>query len=113
MTSTKVLSEQGRLAHALFDRLVSVYPENEAYHTLSQVSLALYGGSIICALLLWGLGLWWLFLAIMSVKSISVTSLNAFNVSWKSPVATSALALTENARWGSGPLSSHSVRSQC
>lgn len=65
----------------LFPLLAAAHPNNEAYASLAAVGGAMYGAALVSGLMLWGLGLWWLFHAVVTVSSHYVTYDIAFNVS--------------------------------
>lgn len=66
----------------LFPILAAAHPENEAYASLASIGSAMYGSALATGLLLFGLGLWWLFLAVVTVSTHYVTYDIAFNVSF-------------------------------
>ncbi|GAA5886678.1 hypothetical protein JCM16303_001407 [Sporobolomyces ruberrimus] len=76
------LLEAGKVASQLFPHISSNRPE------LSQLGLPLYGVGLVGGLFLWGLGLWFLFLALVSVAvqfSVSKredSTLPLFNMGW-------------------------------
>lgn len=75
---------QGRGAMTLFPQLAAAHPENEAYAALVAVGPAMYGTALVTGLMLWGLGIWWLFHAVVTVSTHYMTFDIAFNVSFVS-----------------------------
>ena len=67
---------------SLFPKLAASHPENEAYAALVDVGPAMYGSALVAGLLLWGLGIWWMFHAIVIVSTHYMTSDIVFNVSF-------------------------------
>lgn len=65
----------------LFPLLAAAHPDNEAYASLASTGSALYGAALAAGLMLWGLGLWWLFHAVVTVSTHYITYDIAFNVS--------------------------------
>ena len=75
-------SLQGRGAMSLFPKLAAADPENEAYAALAAVGPSMYGSALVAGLMLWGLGIWWMFHAIVTVSTHYMTFDIAFNVSF-------------------------------
>ncbi|KZP24130.1 hypothetical protein FIBSPDRAFT_1012499 [Athelia psychrophila] len=88
------LIELGRNAMTLFPILAAAHPENEAYASLASIGSAMYGSALATGLLLFGLGLWWLFLAVVTVSTHYVTYDIAFNMgAWGVTFPLGSLAL--------------------
>ncbi|KAF7970464.1 hypothetical protein HWV62_23869 [Athelia sp. TMB] len=87
-------TQQGRNAMTLFPLLAAAHPNNEAYASLAAVGGAMYGAALVSGLMLWGLGLWWLFHAVVTVSSHYVTYDIAFNMgAWGVTFPLGSLAL--------------------
>lgn len=65
----------------LFPKLAAADPENEAYAALAAAGPAMYGSALIAGLMFWGLGIWWMFHAIVTVSTHYMTFDIAFNAS--------------------------------
>ncbi|KAK4703492.1 hypothetical protein P7C70_g2726, partial [Phenoliferia sp. Uapishka_3] len=63
------LIELGRNAMSLFPLLAASQPHRATFAELALVGHAMYGAGVVTGLLLWGLGVWWMFLAVVSVGS--------------------------------------------
>lgn len=72
---------KGRNAMTLFPLLAAAHPGNETYAALEAVGPVMYGSSLVTGLMLWGLGIWWLFHAVVTVLTHYLTYEMAFNVS--------------------------------
>lgn len=70
----------GKTAMTLFPLLAATYPDNKTYASLAEVAPVLYGCALIVGLMLWGLGVWWMFQAVMTVVTHYLTFDMAFNV---------------------------------
>ncbi|KAF7981402.1 hypothetical protein HWV62_33907 [Athelia sp. TMB] len=88
------LVELGRNTMTLFPLLAAAHPNNEAYASLASIGGAMYGAALVSGLMLWGLGLWWLFHAVVTVSSHYVTYDIAFNMgAWGVTFPLGSLAL--------------------
>lgn len=78
------LIELGRAAVTLFPALIAKYPDRAGFAELQGVGVAMYGSGVLAGLLLWGLGIWWLFIAVASVSSQLFTKglIRSFNMGW-------------------------------
>lgn len=63
------LIELGRVSMKLFPLLAAAYPERSGIQDLAAVGGSFYGAGIVTGLLLFGLGVFWMFIAIVSVGS--------------------------------------------
>jgi len=86
--------ELGRGAMSLFPKLAAADPENEAYAALAAAGPAMYGSALIAGLMFWGLGIWWMFHAIVTVSTHYMTFDIAFNMgAWGVTFPLGSLAL--------------------
>ncbi|KAM0756009.1 hypothetical protein T439DRAFT_320700 [Meredithblackwellia eburnea MCA 4105] len=76
------LIELGRNATKLFPLLAASQPDRIGYQELASIGTAMYGSGVVTGLLMWGLGIWWMFLAVVSVASHYVGKTVAFNMGW-------------------------------
>ncbi|KAL8277179.1 hypothetical protein RQP46_010427 [Phenoliferia psychrophenolica] len=76
------LIELGRNALHLFPLLAASQPEREGFKELALIGPAMYGSGVVTGLLFWGLGVWWMFLAVVSVGSHYIGKTVAFNMGW-------------------------------
>lgn len=76
------LIELGRTSRDLFPVLKTLGPEEggEAVQIFNGVGEAMYGSGVVWGFLFWGLGMWWLFIAVMSVGTALWRRDIAFNV---------------------------------
>jgi len=86
--------ELGRNSMTLFPLLAAEHPGNEAYTALSLVGPVMYGSTLAFGLMLWGLGIWWMFHAVVTVSTHYMTCDIAFNMSaWGVTFSLGSLAL--------------------
>lgn len=68
----------------LFPLLAKSQPDRPPYQELQLIGPAMYGCGVVSGLLFWGLGMWWTFLAVLSVGSHYVEKTIAFNMGYVS-----------------------------
>ncbi|ORY73240.1 voltage-dependent anion channel-domain-containing protein [Leucosporidium creatinivorum] len=76
------LIELGRIALDLLPKLAALHPHRTEMQELSQLGPALLGSGLMSGMLLWGLGIWWMFVAVVSVGSHYIGKTVAFNMGW-------------------------------
>ncbi|KAN0065569.1 Plasma membrane sulfite pump involved in sulfite metabolism [Thecaphora frezii] len=86
---------------ALGGGLVDGGGQDEAYEVAKLIAYAIQGVSVPVALVLWGLGLVWLVLAVVTIADMTAASLVPFNMGWWGytfPLGTFATATTQLGR---------------
>ncbi|KAM0791661.1 hypothetical protein ACM66B_006097 [Microbotryomycetes sp. NB124-2] len=76
------LIELGRVAIRLFPLLAQDQPQRPGVAELAQVGQPMLGAGVVVGLLLWGLGMWWCFIAVASVGTGFFGKTVAFNMGW-------------------------------
>ncbi|KEI37788.1 uncharacterized protein L969DRAFT_89761 [Mixia osmundae IAM 14324] len=77
------LIELGKVCMTLFPALAARNPDRPGRKDLSPVGPAMYGCGLVLGLMLWGLGMWWALLAIVSVgQSFMNPKETTFSMGW-------------------------------
>lgn len=74
------LLQLGRVCKELFPILASRHPDNVGFQALSSVGEALFAHGIVIGMLLFGFGLWWLFMAVASISTHWIKERAKFNL---------------------------------